>query len=344
MRKSANFASLSPVKLGAGIGAVAGLLRGTGFGESEQERQSTTANERLGKVLSNTAVGSGLGAAAGLGAKSIQGRLLEKEFQKPYVSKVTGKPAVSMDKEFVEELKSPTPVTEVQAPPNIKRDIPQPPTKTPEERAGALKRVERQQRKKPKGVRKVIQSVLDPREAERERIIGLRQKAEETGQPIPETVSLREKWEARSRELQDKIRTRARQDTQILKGWLGMSNNNRTIRKSANFINRQKLQAEFGVIESIGRVVTKPLAAGVRKASKRIGGENVVARTVTRKAANYNQKAKLLSYAQEGLHGTANALDSDTAARVATGIGAGSTGLLGAKFLGRKDNSENEVK
>lgn len=329
MRKSANFASLNTVKLGAGIGAAAGLLRGTGIGESEQERQSTTANERLGKVLSNTAVGSGLGAAAGLGAKAFRSRLLEKELQKPYVSKVTGKPAVSMDEEFAEKLKSPTVAVPEPTLPNIKRDVPQAPTKTPEERAGALKRVEKQQREKPKGIR----NILDPREAERERIIRLRQKAEETGQPIPETVSLREKWEARSRELQDKIKTRARQDTQILKSWLGMS---RTIRKSANFINRQKLQAEFGVIESIGRIVTKPLAAGVRKASKRIGGENVVVRTVARKAANYNQKAKLLSYAQEGLHGTANALDSDTAARVATGVGVVGSGLLGAKLLDRK--------
>lgn len=340
MRKSANFASLNAVKLGAGIGAAAGLLRGTGIGESEQERQSTTANERLGKVLSNTAVGSGLGAAAGLGAKAFRSRLLEKELQKPYVSKVTGKPAVSMDEEFAEKLKSPTVAVPEPTLPNIKRDIPQPPTKTPEERAGALKRVERQQRKKPKGVRKVIQSVLDPREAERERIIGLRQKAEETGQPIPETVSLREKWEARARELQDKIKTRARQDTQILKSWLGMS---RTIRKSANFMKSQKFQAEFGVIEDVGRVVTKPLAASVRKASKRVGGENVVARTVTRKAANYNKKAKLLSYAQETLHGTANALDSDTAARIATGVGVVGTGLLGAKLLDRKENTENEV-
>jgi hypothetical protein len=337
MRKSANFASLNAVKLGSGIGAAAGLLRGTGIGESEQERQSTTANERLGKVLSNTAAGSGLGAAAGLGVKTVRGRLLEKELQKPYVSKVTGKPAVSMDKEFIEELKSPTVTSPEPAP--IKRDVPQPPSKTPEERAGALKRVEKQQQK-PKGVRKAVRNILDPREAERERIIGLRQKAEETGQPIPETISLREKWEARSRELQDKIKTRARQDTQILKGWLGMS---KTIRKSANFIKRQKLQAEFGIVEDVGRVVTKPLANTVRKASKRIGGENVVVRSVTRKAANYNQKAKMLSYAQEGLHGTANALDSDTAARVATGVGVAGTGLLGAKLLSRKDSPENKV-
>jgi hypothetical protein len=245
-----------------------------------------------------------------------------------------------MDKEFVEELKSPTPPTVATPEPTpIKRDVPQPPSKTPEERAGALKRVERQQQKS-KGVRKAVRNILDPREAERERIIGLRQKAVETGQPIPETISLREKWEARSRELQDKIKTRARQDTQILKGWLGMS---RTIRKSANFIKRQKLQAEFGIVEDVGRVVTKPLANAVRKASKRVGGENVVARSVTRKAANYNQKAKMLSYAQEGLHGTANALDSDTAARIATGVGVVGTGLLGAKLLSRKDNPENKV-
>jgi hypothetical protein len=340
MRKSANFASLNAVKLGAGVGAAAGLLRGTGIAESEQERQSTTANERLGKVLSNTAAGSGLGAAAGLGVKAVRGRLLEKELQKPYVSKVTGKPAVSMDKEFVEQLKSPTITSPEPAP--IKRDVPQAPTKTPEERAGALKRVERRQQK-PKGVRKAVRNILDPREAERERIIGLRQKAAETGQPVPETISLREKWESRSRELQDKIKTRARQDTQILKGWLGMSNNNRTIRKSANFIKRKKLQAEFGIIEDVGRVVTKPLANAVRKASKRVGGENVVARNVTRKAANYNQKAKMLSYAQEGLHGTANALDSDTAARVTTGVGVAGTGLLGAKLLSRKENSETKV-
>jgi hypothetical protein len=340
MRKSANFASLNAVKLGAGVGAAAGLLRGTGIAESEEERQSTTANERLGKVLSNAAAGSGIGAAAGLGVNTIRGRLLEKELQKPYVSKVTGKPAVSMDKEFVEELKSPTPPTVATPEPTpIKRDVPQPPSKTPEERAGALKRVERQQQKS-KGVRKAVRNILDPREAERERIIGLRQKAVETGQPIPETISLREKWEARSRELQDKIKTRARQDTQILKGWLGMS---RTIRKSANFIKRQKLQAEFGIVEDVGRVVTKPLASTVRKASKRVGGENVAARWVTRKAANYNQKAKMLSYAQEGLHGTANALDSDTAARIATGVGVAGTGLLGAKLLSKKDNLENKT-
>jgi hypothetical protein len=64
---------------------------------------------------------------------------------------------------------------------------------------------------------------------------------------------------------------------------------------------------------------------------------------VTRKAANYNQKAKMLSYAQEGLHGTANALDSDTAARVATGVGVAGTGLLAAKLLGKKDNPQNKV-
>jgi hypothetical protein len=56
-------------QIGAGIGAVAGLARGAGAGETEEERANTTALGRVGKVFGNTAGGATVGGALGLGAQ-----------------------------------------------------------------------------------------------------------------------------------------------------------------------------------------------------------------------------------------------------------------------------------
>ncbi|MCA2594086.1 MAG: hypothetical protein IM526_02845 [Microcystis sp. M38BS1] len=72
IRKSANFAlpklNLHPnVNLGAKIGAGLGLASGLGIGESDRERENTDLGSRLGKIVGKTAIGGGLGAAAGYG-------------------------------------------------------------------------------------------------------------------------------------------------------------------------------------------------------------------------------------------------------------------------------------
>jgi len=56
-------------QIGAGIGAVTGLARGAGAGETEEERANTTALGRVGKVFGNTAGGAAVGGALGLGAQ-----------------------------------------------------------------------------------------------------------------------------------------------------------------------------------------------------------------------------------------------------------------------------------
>ena len=78
IRKSANFAlpnlNLHPnVNLGAKIGAGLGLASGLGIGESDRERENTDIGGRLGKIVGKTAIGGGLGAAAGYGYNKFKG-------------------------------------------------------------------------------------------------------------------------------------------------------------------------------------------------------------------------------------------------------------------------------
>jgi hypothetical protein len=53
------------VKIGAGVGGGLGLLQGSGVLESDAEKKATNVGNRLGKVLTSTTVGAGLGAGAG---------------------------------------------------------------------------------------------------------------------------------------------------------------------------------------------------------------------------------------------------------------------------------------
>lgn len=78
IRKAANFAlpslNLPPnVNIGAKIGAGLGLASGLGIGESDRERENTDLGGRLGKIVGKTAIGGGLGAAAGYGYNKFKG-------------------------------------------------------------------------------------------------------------------------------------------------------------------------------------------------------------------------------------------------------------------------------
>ena len=85
MRHFVNFAPPLPeqalparqgANIGTAIGAVAGLARGAGIGEAEEERKNTTALGRVGKLAGNTlggaVIGGGTGAAIGGSAKYLK--------------------------------------------------------------------------------------------------------------------------------------------------------------------------------------------------------------------------------------------------------------------------------
>lgn len=85
MRHFANFAPSLPTwalpakqgaNIGTAIGGVAGFAKGTGIGESDEERKNTTALGRIGKLAGNTlggaVVGGGSGAAIGGSAKYLK--------------------------------------------------------------------------------------------------------------------------------------------------------------------------------------------------------------------------------------------------------------------------------
>ena len=64
-----NISQMRGTQIGAGIGGALGLVRGAGAGETEEERDNTTALGRVGKVFGNTAAGTAAGGALGLGAQ-----------------------------------------------------------------------------------------------------------------------------------------------------------------------------------------------------------------------------------------------------------------------------------
>jgi hypothetical protein len=60
--------ALGGARIGSNIGAAAGLARGAGIWESEEEKANTTGMGRAGKLLGNYVGGSILGAGVGAGA------------------------------------------------------------------------------------------------------------------------------------------------------------------------------------------------------------------------------------------------------------------------------------
>lgn len=72
------------VKIGAGVGGGIGLLQGAGIFESDAEKKATNVGNRLGKVLTSTTVGAGLGAGAGFAANRYNTAIIapQKEMQR----------------------------------------------------------------------------------------------------------------------------------------------------------------------------------------------------------------------------------------------------------------------
>lgn len=74
--------AIQGAKTGLGAGALYGLARGMGAGETQEEKDSTTALGRVGKILGRTAIGSvagaGIGTVAGGTAAVGYGQLRRK--------------------------------------------------------------------------------------------------------------------------------------------------------------------------------------------------------------------------------------------------------------------------
>ena len=120
---------------------------------------------------------------------------------------------------------------------------------------------------------------------------------------------------------------------------------NKEIRKSANFLKRQQ-QAEFGMINDAlvgaGKLITQPAAKVIRKAAKGAGV------SWTTKLASINpfgnrDSAKATLGISKGLHGAADYLGTDQAAKLAA-IGVGGTALAGGGLLAAKAMQKDEAR
>ena len=120
---------------------------------------------------------------------------------------------------------------------------------------------------------------------------------------------------------------------------------NKEIRKSANFLKRQQ-QAEFGMINDAlvgaGKYITQPAAKVIRKAAKGAGA------SWTTKLASMNpfgnrDGAKATLGISKGLHGAADYLGTDQAAKLAA-IGVGGTALAGGGLLAAKAMQKDEAR
>jgi hypothetical protein len=60
-----------PTQVAAAAGGLAGLVKGAGVGESEEEKANTTALGRAGKLFGNTAAGTAIGGTLGLGGQGL---------------------------------------------------------------------------------------------------------------------------------------------------------------------------------------------------------------------------------------------------------------------------------
>jgi hypothetical protein len=60
-----------PSQIAAAAGGLAGLARGAGVGETEEEKANTTALGRAGKIFGNAAAGTAIGGTLGLGGQGL---------------------------------------------------------------------------------------------------------------------------------------------------------------------------------------------------------------------------------------------------------------------------------
>ena len=378
LRKSANFApppsllSAVPnaVKIGAGVGGGLGLLQGAGIFESDAEKKATNVGNRLGKVLTSSTIGAGLGAGAGYGVNRYKGYLARNQeleelaaWQRanPKVVGVSVKPvkdvvdsvgnAVTTTKESIRKAVAPTTDEQI-ATMRAEQAVAANPETKPSLLSWVKSKAEEgvQQRKSLLGFNKMIRksaNFQDPATIQRLIQHGSTYIPQNNTGVVSLESTLRGKMQKKKlREPKVPASMGVKEINSMIESGKPVGKYfNKTIRKSANFLKRQQ-QAEFGMINDAlvgaGKYITQPAAKVVRKAAKGAGV------SWTTKLASINpfgnrDSAKATLGISKGLHGAADYLGTDQAAKLAA-IGVGGTALAGGGLLAAKAMQKDEAR
>jgi hypothetical protein len=376
LRKSANFApsllSAVPnaVKIGAGVGGGIGLLQGAGIFESDAEKKATNVGNRLGKVLTSSTVGAGLGAGAGYGVNRYKANLARNQeleelaaWQRanPKVVGVSVKPikdavdsvgnAVTTTKESIRKAVAPTTDEQI-ATMRAEQAVAANPETKPSLLSWVKSKAEEgvQQRKSLLGFNKMIRksaNFQDPATIQRLIQHGSTYIPQNNTGIVSLESTLRGKMQKKkAKEPRLPASMGVKEINLMIESGKPVGKYfNKEIRKSANFLKRQQ-QAEFGMINDAlvgaGKLITQPAAKVVRKAAKGAGA------SWTTKLASMNpfgnrDGAKATLGISKGLHGAADYLGTDQAAKLAA-IGVGGTALAGGGLLAAKAMQKDEAR
>jgi hypothetical protein len=385
-RKSANFASPllsavpNAVKIGAGVGGGLGLLQGAGIFESDSEKKATNVGNRLGKVLTSTAVGAGLGAGTGYAVNRYGGKLkAEQELDSRRavveaheaanprgirkavkVAKDAGKAVgdeIQSVKQEVQKVISPT-LEQREARMNEELQQQASGTAKPSLLDWAKAKAEEgvRQRKSLLGFNQMIRksaNFQDPATIQRLIQYGSTYIPQNNTGVVSLEATLRGKMQKKKlREPKVPASMGVKEiGAMIESGKPTGKYFNKNIRKSANFLKRQQ-QAEFGIgdqinsaLTSAGKLITQPAAKAVRKAATKIPAGDRFLGGIPIIGSRLDGGAKAAAAGTyDALQGAAKVLDSDKAAKL-TAIGVGGTalaggGLLAAKLAQKKQEDE----
>ena len=379
------------VKIGSGVGAGLGLLQGAGVLESDAEKKATNVGNRLGKVLTSSTRGAGLGAGAGLGvhrrnlANAPERELVRRETKnkadladiaasrpnrlkreidavtekiQPIVSPTREQKIAQTEKEIAKKLEKQN--TQELPPPIIdqaiswERNIA---AKTQEKIGGLLDRLKGKgsatQKETGGGstpntinvnatteLSKMIRksaNFQDPATLQRLIQYGSTYIPQPTAGVVSLDASLKSKMQKKKIQMTRSSMGAKEVNSMIESGKPVGKYFSKTVRKSANFnfINNTLVGA--------GKMLTQPTAKAVRKAAN---GSGVSLGTKISSVLPFGDRdaAKATLGLSKTLHGAANYLETDKAAKLAA-IGVGGTALAGGGLLAAKlAHQDNENK
>jgi hypothetical protein len=335
------------VKIGAGVGGGLGLLQGAGIFESDSEKKATNVGNRLGKVLTSTAVGAGLGAGTGYAVNRYGGKLkAEQELDSRRavveaheaanprgirkavkVAKDAGKAVgdeIQSVKQEVQKVISPT-LEQREARMNEELQQQASGTAKPSLLDWAKAKAEEgvRQRKSLLGFNQMIRksaNFQDPATIQRLIQHGSTYIPQDNTGVVSLESTLRGKVQKKKlREPKVPASMGVKEiNSMIESGKPTGKYFNKEIRKSANFLKRQQ-QAEFGIgdqinkgLVSAGKLITQPAAKAVRKAATKAGGGNLASVTGNRIVAGlpFGIADKVNYGAAKAAVGTHDALNS----------------------------------
>lgn len=370
------------VKIGSGVGAGLGLLQGAGVLESDAEKKATNVGNRLGKVLTSSTIGAGLGAGAGYGAhrynlhkegleiaattkrknaqvltdletyEKANPRGIRKAAQTVQnIGQSVGQGLNSVKKE-IQSVVAPTIPQRLEAKEKMQNSIPKPSIgETVSNKVSQDIENTKEAWNKAKGFvggllgktsnntnyTKYMANFQDPATLQRLIQYGSTYIPQPTAGVVSLDTSLKSKMQKKKIQMTRSSMGAKEVNSMIESGKPVGKYFSKTVRKSANFnfINNTLVGA--------GKMLTQPAAKAVRKAANG-SGASWGTKLASMNPLGDRDAAKATLGLSKTLHGAANYLETDKAAKLAA-IGVGGTALAGGGLLAAKlAHQDNENK